>query len=387
MNEIQERLLLVANAYGAPEARILVFPTFVQVVGQPGRATMTELTRYAGGALRLDQIAELYELVRRAEAGHIQLGEGTAAVADVFAMLPRHRPAAVVAGHTVLTVGVCLVLQPSLGDLVLAALLGALVGLIRLVGARWGSLQTILPVLAALVVSAFAVWAADHGWVHADLRAVIAPLVTFLPGAALTMGVVELSAGELITGSSRLVAGMLQLLLLAFGILAGAQLVEYANATGLREHPHELLGAWAPWLGVLVFGLGIAVYQSAPRHRLGWLLLVLYAAWVGQWAGDLAFGGYISGFTGALVMTIVAYVVERLPHGPPALVSFLPAFWLLVPGALGLIGLTQYITHAGATGAHDLYATLAATIAIALGVLCGYPIYRSISRFLPSELL
>jgi hypothetical protein len=56
-----------------------------------------------------------------------------------------------------------------------------------------------------------------RGWSVADLRAMIAPLVTFLPGAALTMAVLELSAGEMITGASRLVSGILQLLLLGFG--------------------------------------------------------------------------------------------------------------------------------------------------------------------------
>ena len=383
VNEIEARLLTVAEAYGSPRARILVFPTFLQVVVEPGRATMTELTRSAGGALRLDQIAALYELLGRAEAGRVPVGEGSAAVAQVYAMRPRHGPAVTVTGHAILTVGICLVLQPTPGDLVLTALLGVLVGLLRLVGARWGSLQTILPVLAALVVSGLAFAAADHGWVHADLRAVIAPLATFLPGAAVTMGVVELSAGELVTGSSRLVAGTLQLLLLAFGILVGSHAAGAPGPARIGEYPHDLLGAWAPWLGVLVFGLGNAVYQSAPRRQFGWLLVVLYAAWLGQWAGGRAFGGYVSGFTGALVMTIVAYAAERLPSGPPALESFLPAFWLLVPGALGLIGLTDYLAHAQAAGGHDLVAALAATLSIALGVLCGYPIYRSVSRFLP----
>jgi hypothetical protein len=56
--------------------------------------------------------------------------------------------------------------------------------------------------------------------VDADVRSMVAPLVTFLPGAALTMAVVELSAGEMVTGASRLVAGTLQLLLLSFGIVA-----------------------------------------------------------------------------------------------------------------------------------------------------------------------
>lgn len=390
VNEIQARLLAVAEAYGAPRARILVFPTFLQVVIEPGRATMTDLARSAGGALRLDQITALYEVVGRAEAGRIPLGEGSAAVAQVFAMRPRYGPVMTVAGHLILTVGICLVLRPTLDDLALAALLGVLVGLLRLVGTRWGSVQTVLPALAALVVSGLAFAAANHGGAHVDLRAVIAPLATFLPGATVTMGVVELSAGELVTGSSRLVAGALQLLLLAFGIFVGSHAIDSSSATSatrLVEHPYDLLGAWAPWLGVLVFGLGNAVYQSAPRRMVGWLLLVLYASWIGQWAGDLAFGGYVSGFTGALVMTIVAYVVERLPSGPPALVSFLPAFWLLVPGALGLIGLTEYLTHAATIGGQDLTAALDATLAVALGVLCGYPIYRSISRFLPGTAL
>jgi hypothetical protein len=34
---------------------------------------------------------------------------------------------------------------------------------------------------------------------------------------------------------------------------------------------------------------------SAPGGSLGWLLLVLYAAWIGQYLGDQALGGYLSG--------------------------------------------------------------------------------------------
>ena len=78
-------------------------------------------------------------------------------------------------------------------------------------------------------------------------------------------------------------------------------------------------------------------------------------------------------------MTPVAYAVERHPSGPPALVSFLPAFWLLVPGALGLIGVTESLAADTAAGIQDFIASLGSIIAIALGVLCGYPLYRSIA--------
>jgi uncharacterized membrane protein YjjB (DUF3815 family) len=91
-------------------------------------------------------------------------------------------------------------------------------------------------------------------------------------------------------------------------------------------------------------------------------------------------GGYLSGFVGALVLTVVAYLVERAPSGPPALVSFLPGFWLLVPGALTLIGVTEYLAQSTVHGVQDLISAGGSMVAIALGVLCGHPLYRALAR-------
>ena len=82
----------------------------------------------------------------------------------------------------------------------------------------------------------------------------------------------------------------------------------------------------------------------------------------------------------AIVMTPVAYLVEQRPSGPPALVSFLPAFWLLVPGALGLIGVAEYLGQDPLAGVQDFLAAVGSMVAIGLGVLCGYPLYRSLAR-------
>jgi len=69
------------------------------------------------------------------------------------------------------------------------------------------------------------------------------------------------------------------------------------------------------------------------------------------------------------VMTPVAALVARLPWGMPARASFLPGFWLLVPGAMNLIGLTT--VAGGANAGSDLLAAIGAIFAVALGVLCG----------------
>ena len=382
VNEIEDHLGRVASVYGAPHARFSVLPTYLVVALEPSRPATLEPTRQLRGGLRLDQTSALFAVLKAAEHAEMRPDDGIRRIREIVDSAPRFRSAVTLFGHLVLTVGICMVLQPTAGDLALAAAFGVLVAVLKRIGARWTSTQMIMPVGAAFVVGAVTFALSKQGWVDADVRSMVAPLVTFLPGAALTMAVVELSAAELVTGASRLVAGTLQLLLLSFGIVAAAQVVGLPTTDDLVDAPANQFGWWAPWLGVLLVGIGSYLYHSAPPRSLGWLCLVLYVGWTGQYLGNELFGAYLSGFFGALVMTPVAYLVARLPSGPPALVSFLPAFWLLVPGALGLIGLTEYIRQDAVAGIEDLVHTMASMIAVALGVLCGYPLYRSLAATL-----
>ena len=153
----------------------------------------------------------------------------------------------------------------------MAALFGLVVGVLKLIGARWVPLQTLMPVAAAFIVSALTFLLANQGWANANLRTMIPPLVTFLPGAALTMSVIELSAAQIVSGASRLVSGGLQLVLLAFGIVSAAEAFGLPSAEVLVNAPQNLIGWWAPWLGMVVFGIGVAVF------RLGALGLVARA--------------------------------------------------------------------------------------------------------------
>jgi uncharacterized membrane protein YjjB (DUF3815 family) len=127
---------------------------------------------------------------------------------------------------------------------------------------------------------------------------------------------------------------------------------------------------------VIIFGVAAAIYFSAPRGALPWLMLVLLAAWIGQLIGGALVGADVSGFLGAFVMTPIALSVARLPSGPPSQVTFLPAFWLLVPGALGLIGITEVVGNPATATIGDILKPLGSIVSIALGVLGGASLYR-----------
>ena len=369
MYVIQERLTRIAAAYGMQGARITAFPTSLLVSLGGGEATALELTTPVT-AVRLDQIAVLHRLADDAEHARVEPADGLARLEEIRELAPRFGPGVSIAGYGVLTIGIALILHPALRDVLAAALFGLIVGALRLATRTQPTLQILLPVVAAFCVAALTAFAVKHDLADPGLRAMIAALAVFLPGAALTTSVLELARGDMIAGSSRLVWSAVQLMLLAFGIVAGIEAVGVSSSQAFSS-ADRVLGDWAPWLGVLVFAVGVVVAYSAPPKAFGPLLIVLYAAWVGQVVGNHLFGGYVSGLVGALVMTPVAAVVAHYSSALPVYALFLPGFWLLVPGALSLIGLTRLAGDTSAVGSGDFLAVVGSIIAVALGVLCG----------------
>jgi len=379
VDAVELRLATIAHTYGMHDARFSAFPTFVLLTLGQGQAATIEPTARLSSTPRLDQIAAVHELATRAARGEVAPADGIAQLDAIRRMDNRFGEASSVAGYAVLAVGVALILHPAARDVASAALLGAVVGVLRRLGRGRPAVEALMPFLAATCVAAIVALAVKYDVTDPGLRAMIASLVVFIPGVALTTAFLELTEGQMVAGSSRLVWGGTQLGLLAFGIVAGIGMAG-VPAQQAFSSSDALLGSWAPWLGVLVFAVGVTVAHSAPPGVLPSLLAVLYAAWVGQLAGNALFGAYVSGFTGALVMTFAAYLLARRPSAMPVYAVFLPGFWLLVPGSLGLIGLTTVLALPASATAEDLLAIVASIAAVALGVLCGVELHAWSTR-------
>ncbi|MGH9120191.1 MAG: threonine/serine ThrE exporter family protein [Acidimicrobiales bacterium] len=375
VDAIQEALIRVAEVNGVSDVEVIVLPTVLLIQTSKGAEGRVELRSTRGASLRLDQVSAIYDVAAQAERRLITPAEGLHRLAAIERLRPSFPPMVRAIGHAVQAAGLALLLQPSWSVFAVCAALGLLVGIVKLI--RWQTLELVLPVIASFTIGVI-VLAGAKRIPDADnpLRTLIPPLVTFLPGAALTIATVELAAQQVIAGASRLVYATLQLVLLAFGIVAAAVLVGTPEV--LIDREYNQLGPWAPWLGVLIFGVGLYVHLSAPVRSLPWIVLVLYVAYIAQTVGGHFFGGALSGFFGALVMTPVVFTVARIPTGPPSMVTFLPAFWLLVPGATGLIGVTELLSDTNDLSSEHLVVIANSIVAIALGVLLGTAIYRAV---------
>ncbi len=375
VDEVQSTLLSLADHFGLGEANIVVLPTAVLVQPGQGAPARSLLVSFRRTGLRLDQISSLDDLTRSAERGEISAAEGLECLTAIDEARPPRGAVVRVFGMGVLSTGFALLLQPSPAGVLLAFVLGLAVGVLRV--AELPLLDAIMPILATFVVSVVVFeFAANYAFDN-PIRLLIAPLVLFLPGAALTTGTMELAAGDTVSGASRLVEAVVTLLLMTFGILAAAALVQVPESD-LVDNPIEQFGWLTPFVGLVVITVGHYLYNCAPRRTLGWILLVSCAAYAGQAAGAALVSAELSGFFGGVVMTPLILWLSGRPDGPPKMTLFLPAFWLLVPGAAGLIGVTEAIGVSSVDGG-DFYQTALTVASITVGILVGAALWTASS--------
>lgn len=367
---VRDVMAATSKSYGL-DHQFLALPNYVQVGSASGEGIYIANPDFT---VRYDQSFPLATLVARAPSGTVSPEEGMAELDRIRNLDKRFPVWLTVLGYAVQSVGLALILQPTPWSLYGAAALGLLVGGLSVIGRRVEAIGYMLPTVCAFLV-ALIVFSFENRWhVGTDsLRALAAPLATFLPGAAITLAVIELATHHVVSGASRLVAGFMQIAQLAFGILIAAQVAGIAD-TDLVTTQLNRLGPWAPFIGVLVYALGIWLNFAPPTKFLPWMVLMLYVAYGGQWIGNAALGSYASGFGGGLALILFALAISHRPNTPPTMSLVVPGFWLLVPGSLGFMGVTQLLgTHSTAV----FTATLISMMSIAVGVQTGLLLWRA----------
>jgi uncharacterized membrane protein YjjP (DUF1212 family) len=98
--------------------------------------------------LRLDQASAVIAIARRAEAAELPSADALAELRRVLDARPRFGPAAYIASHGLLTVGLGLVIHPAAVELWVFAALGILVGAMKLWAERFAATGYLVAVVA-----------------------------------------------------------------------------------------------------------------------------------------------------------------------------------------------------------------------------------------------
>jgi uncharacterized membrane protein YjjP (DUF1212 family) len=340
VNEVNDTLARISQAYERPQLTGYVLPNAVFVDDErTGRARV--LTSDIG-SMRLDQATQVHRVVRDSIARHLNPVEAIAKLAAVQDMKARFPQWAVVLANGLAAAGFALVFRVSLWGVLIAGILGALVGLALTLTANRPTLAALVPFTSAFV-AAFVVFTAS-AYFDAEVqpvRVVAAPIITLIPGVGLTRGTQELANNQIVSGSSRLISASVQILVLTFGILTGARLAPLQDYN-FADLTDALLPWWAAWIGVLVFAIGQSIVSNEPRGAVRIVVVLLLATYGVQTLVSATIDPILASGVAAGAALLGATVVQRRSRrGFPAFALFEPVFWLLVPGSLGLVALTQ----------------------------------------------
>lgn len=373
VHEVEEELRLVALRMGYPEAQIGVEPTGLNVSLAPGElATFQAISDTLG----LDQADEVRSVVHRLLTRRIDADEALPVLLDISTRPPRYPTWLVGLGWVGFSVGIGLILQPDPISLFINGVCAVIVWVLVGVSQRIAFVRKVLPTLAAFAVACL-VFTADHfGLLDAPIRTILAPLAILLPGSALVTGISELAAGAMVAGVSRLGYGVVRLLLFAAGIVAAVALFD-VPPQDLNDVRVDTLGWWSAPLGLLLIGVGVSLMQGVRERLMLWITLNVAVSFLAQTVGQQIGGATLGGFLAAGAATLGAALIEMIRPKLNRMVVFLPAFYLLVPGSLGLLSVTQSAVDATGLAATG-FAIAQLVVSIALGLLFGTAAAQSI---------
>jgi uncharacterized membrane protein YjjP (DUF1212 family) len=305
----------------------------------------------------LGRLWEIDRLVESIADGRISFDEGNEQLERVIRAPWNYSPWANAFSWALSGGSFAALLSASTQDCIAATILSLVLFFITDLGSRHVRWKPVVTILAPFVSGVLAGGVAALGIGINVPFVILSSIIIFIPGLALTVALTEISVGQLISGSSRLVDASMMLVKLFFGAISGmavAAFLFHGNDGVAVCLP--MLPYWKTWLAVagLSFGLGIA-FNIPPRKML-WGLLSAAIAFGAASLGEAWFGMHAGMFIGTLAVGIFSNLYSRVTRGPGSILMT-QGIVLLVPGSKTYMILNHWVSGEnilpGASGANQ----------------------------------
>jgi uncharacterized membrane protein YjjP (DUF1212 family) len=329
----------------------------------------------------LDQVADFKRLLNDIEAGRIAAADALARIDALTQRPPRWSRGWQVVGLGLFSAGFGVSVQATGQEVAASAVLGLLVGVLAVAAQRRPQLALVAPFVASVGASTLVLAAYKHGWIDGGPIQLMVPcLFFFIPGDAISAGMLELADGRITAGATRLIYSVAILLVLAFGALIGTVLADVPASFLFDVDVQSTLGIWAVWGGWVIFALGTMLTFSMRPADFPWALALILLTAAAAQLGTRAFGDVVGTFTGAVAMTTAALWLGRDPRRPPAYLLYLGAFYVLTPGSHGLRGFESWLGGHPIQGFRGLSDMVSLFTALAVGMLVAAAAVRSVAQ-------
>lgn len=382
-HRLEATLSDIAHKLGL-EAQFFSTPTSIMAAFGPPASQRTHLIRAEPGSTNLSHLSGLDRIARDVMYGNLGPVDGSLRIDALLAKPPQWTTGPMLLAFVLLSVSVASFLKVGAADLLGAALLGLLCGLIVTRSRKHTEWLDIEEPLSAFVVATGAQLLAAITDSGAGYAMTVAGLVVLLPGMTFTTGLIELSTRHLASGTARLSGALVTFLGLGFGVALGTKLgIALGDWLVAHDIAVQMANAALPWwvegVGVLLAPLCFTVLLQADGKEAPWIVLAAAAAYLMSRFAGRALGEELGAFLGALVVSAGSTFIARRRDTTP-IVTIVPGLLILVPGSIGLRSVTSFSQQKVVTGVETAFKVALIGVSLAAGVLAGRAITGALRR-------
>ena len=368
-----QRLGVGAEVWSSPTAIIISFTDLAH--GEYGRlAQTTQVIRLTQGDVNLDKLCRADEIADRVIAGELDLREGFRLLRELELPDTRAQQAAVIGSYGLSAAAIAaLFLHSSWVDLLVAAVVGLIIGTITILSATRPRLAVASDAICAMVATLVVIIFSALVVPLAIKSVILAGLIVLVPGMSLTTAVREISSQHLVSGMARMGGAMATLLKLTFGTVAATQI---CAVLGIQPRDFALpeLPKWVDYPALLVAAIAFAIlFRAARRDWPAVIVAVIVGYLVTRLGGAISVnlpGAPFGVFLGGLLLSAMANIYARYAHRPGAVIRE-PGILLLVPGSVGFRSVSYLLAHDVTLGFDTAVLLVTLLIALVGGLMFG----------------
>lgn len=359
MDHINEVLGLTGQFYVAPTS---IFASFGE-----GESRRTYFIRGVAADINLEKLDAVDQLAQALGHKTISVAEARRELEAIQAQPDRYGPMLTLLCFMLGSAGAARLFGGGWREILVSAVIGTLVGVLVLLAPRLEAVGRLIAPLAAIGAIALAKSATLLLGPMSLYIPTVTGLIVLLPGLSLTVGMVELATGHLVSGTSRLANAGVFFLLLGFGIGLGGQIEKLLPYPVMAGAPQALPG-WTQWPALVIVALSFAVlFRANPRH-IGWVFLSGVGSFLAAMYAGTIIDAQMGGFLAALFLGLMSNVFARLMKRP-ATIMLVPGIMLLVPGSIGFKSISSLLEKQTLTGVETGFAMTFAGIALVAGLI------------------
>ena len=266
------------------------------------------------------------------------------------------------------TAGFMVLFGGSWVDLVAAMIVGILMGLMSIVKPNGLVLQLFEAIVAVVASLTAYLLAKLLPGMNVGI-VIISGLIIFMPGLFITIAIAEIATNNLVSGTARLVGGVMILLKLTFGVFIGSKIASWFHYPPLKVD-FGMIPFWVAFVTLPMTAFMSVINFKANRGDWKWVTIAGIYGYFSSKIGAHYLGPELGMCFGGACVGAMSNIFARLKDKPSSIFQW-PGIILLVPGSVGYRGMSSLFERDVLGGLDTAFTMITLALSLVVGIFFG----------------